>query len=244
MEYPIGGRDGSGDAMKFMQIIDYKTTRFDDMNAVLDKWVEQTKGKRTVGHAVMGKDRTDSNHYVEIVEFPSYEEAMKNSHLPETDKMFQEMVALCDGMPSFTDLDVVREEQQNAATARRFFHEIAAGGNLNAVEEVFATDYTDHDVANEEDSETGIEVIRRDLTMWRGAFDFTFELDRQVSEGDDVVTLWTMSGKHKGEFMGIPATDEQCTMTGTTIFRFEDGMIKEGWWHFDMLRLMRQIGAV
>ncbi|MGW7357349.1 ester cyclase [Streptomyces sp. NPDC054802] len=230
--------------MKFVQIIDYKTARFDDMNAVMDQWVEKTKGKRTTAHAVTGKDRTESNHYVEIVEFPSYEEAMKNSRLPETDKMFKEMVALCDGMPSFTDLDVVREEQLNSATARRFFHEIATGGNLEAVPEVFAADYTDHDIANEEDAETGMDVISRDLTMWRDAFDFTFELDRQITEGDDVVTLWTWNGRHKGDFQGIPATGEQCTMTGTTIFRFEDAKIKEGWWHMDLLRLMRQLGAM
>ena len=230
--------------MKFVQIIDYKTARFDDVNAVMDRWVEQTQGKRTTGHAVTGKDRTDSSHYVDIVEFPSYEEAMKNSHLPETDKMFQEMVALCDGMPSFTDLDVVREEQLNSATARRFFHEIASGGNLEAIPEVFAADYIDHDIANEEDAETGMDVISRDLTMWRDAFDFTFELDRQITEGDDVVTLWTWSGRHKGDFQGIPATGEQCTMTGTTIFRFEDAKIKEGWWHMDLMRLMRQLGAM
>lgn len=230
--------------MKFVQIIDYKTARFDDMNAVMDRWVEQTKGKRTTGHAVTGKDRTDSSHYVEIVEFPSYEEAMKNSHLPETDKMFQEMVALCDGMPSFTDLDVVREEQLNAASARRFFHEVAAGGNLGAIDELFAEDYIDHDITKEEGSEVGIDVIRRDVQMWRDAFDLTFDLDRQIAEGDDVVTLWTCSARHKGEFQGIPATGEQCTMTGTTIFRFEDGMIKEGWHHMDLMRLMRQIGAM
>ncbi|MGW1136350.1 ester cyclase [Streptomyces zhihengii] len=229
--------------MKFVQIIDYKTADFDGMNSVMERWVEQTKGKRTTGHAVTGKDRTDSRHYVDIVEFNSYEEAMENSHLPETDKMFQEMVALCDGMPSFTDLDVVREEQLNAAVARRFFHEVAVGGNMDAIGEMFSDDYTDHDVANEAASETGTEVIRRDVTMWRDAFDFTFELDRQVCEGDDVVMLWTWSGKHKAEFMGIPASGDECTMTGTTVFRFEGGKIKEGWWHFDVLGLMKQLGA-
>lgn len=229
--------------MKFVQIIDYKTAQFDDVNALMDRWVEQTKGRRTTGHALTGKDRTDSHHYVDIVEFTSYEDAMKNSHLPETDRMFQEMVALCDGMPSFTDLDVVREEQLNAAAARRFFHEVAVGGNLGAIDDMFAADYIDHDVANEAESETGRDVMTRDLRMWRDAFDFTFELDRQATEGDDVVTLWTWIGKHKGDFHGMPATGEQCTMTGTTYFRFEDSKIKEGWWHFDMMRLLRQLGA-
>ncbi len=230
--------------MKFVQIIDYKTERSDDMNQLMDRWVEQTKGKRTATHNIIGKDRSQANHYVEIVEFPSHEEAMKNSHLPETDRIFQEMVALCDGMPSFTDLDVVREEQLNAATARRFFHEVAAGGNLDIIDELFAADYRDHDVLKEEDTAVGIDVIRSDVTGWRNAFDFSFDLDKQVSEGDDVVTLWTWTGMHKGDFMGIAPTGKQCAMTGTTVFHFQDGMIQEGWWHMDALGLMRQLGAL
>lgn len=229
--------------MKFVQIIDYETADFDSMNTLMERWVEQTRGKRTTGHAVTGRDRGNSRHYVDIVEFNSYEEAMENSQLPETDRMFREMVALCDGMPSFTDLDVVREEQLNAAVARRFFHEVVSGGNLDAIGEMFAEDYVDHDVANEADAETGTDVVRRDITMWRDAFDFTFDLDRQVCEGDDVVILWRWNGKHKAEFQGIPASGDECVMTGTTIFRFSGGKIKEGWWHFDRLGLMKQLGA-
>ncbi|WP_434595172.1 ester cyclase [Streptomyces sp. A5-4] len=230
--------------MKFVQIIDYKTEQSETMNQLMDRWVEQSKGKRTATHDIVGRDRSEANHYVEIVEFPSYEEAMKNSHLPETEQIFQEMVALCDGMPSFTDLDVVREEQLNAATARRFFHEVAVGGNFDAIDELFAADYRDHDIMKEEESTVGSDTIRSDVTGWRDAFDFTFSLDRQVSEGDDVVTLWTWSGTHKGDFMGIAPTGRECTMTGTTVFRFHDGMIQEGWWHFDAVGLMRQLGAL
>ncbi|GAA4783120.1 ester cyclase [Streptomyces sanyensis] len=229
--------------MKFVQIIDYRTADFDSMNALMDRWVEQTKGKRTASHAVIGRDRSEADHYLDIVEFDSYQEAMENSQLPETDAMFREMVALCEGMPSFTDLDVVREEQSNAATVRRFFHEIAAGGNLAAIDEVFAPDYVDHDVANEPESETGAEVVRRDLTMWREAFEFTFDIERQVAEGDEVAVMWRWTGRHKGDFQGIPATGEQCSMTGTTFFRFDGGKIKEGWFHFDRLSLMQQLGA-
>ncbi len=97
--------------MKFIQIIDCKTDRYEEMDRLMDQWVEMTKGKRTATHSLIARDRSDGSHVVEIVEFPSYEEAMKNSQLPETDRIFQEMVALCDGMPTFTDLDVVREEQ-------------------------------------------------------------------------------------------------------------------------------------
>ena len=102
--------------MTFVQLIDCKTSRIDEMNRLMDTWVEQTKGKRTATHNVIGKDRHDAGHFIEIVEFPSFEEAMRNSSLPETDRIFREMVALCDEMPTFTDLDVVRDEWLYKAT--------------------------------------------------------------------------------------------------------------------------------
>ncbi|MEU9099180.1 ester cyclase [Streptomyces sp. NPDC048361] len=228
--------------MTFTQVIDFKTARFSDLDRLMDRWVEQTKGKRTASHSLVGKDRADRNHFVEIIEFPSYDEAMANSKLPETDRIFAEMVALCDGPPTFTDLDVVRNDQLNASTARRFFHEIASGGNLDAIDEVFAADYADHDPLKEQDTVVGSDGIRADVTGWRASFDFAFELDRQVSEGDDVVTLWTLQGTHTGDFMGLAATGKQVSMTGTTIFRFENGRIQEGWWHSDAIRLMKQLG--
>ncbi|MFJ8674379.1 ester cyclase [Streptomyces sp. NPDC093589] len=230
--------------MKFVQVIDFKTDQIDGMNQLMDKWMEQTKGRRSATHSVVGKDRSDSSHFVEIVDFPSHEEAMKNSRLPETGQIFQEMVALCDGAPSFTDLDVVRDEQLNTAAARRFFGEIAVDGNLDAIDELFAPDYRDHDISKDVDATIGSAEIRKDVTGWRGAFDFTFTINRQISEGDDVVTLWSWTGTHRGEFMGIAATGKRCTMTGTTVFRFGDGRIQEGWWHYDIMQIMRTLGVL
>ena len=69
--------------MRFVQVIDCKTERFDDMDRLMDEWIELTKGSRTATHSLIGKDRSDGSHYVEIVEFPSYEDAVANSKLPE-----------------------------------------------------------------------------------------------------------------------------------------------------------------
>ncbi|MCZ4097264.1 ester cyclase [Streptomyces sp. H39-C1] len=229
--------------MHFTQIIDFKTDQFDDMNQLMDRWVEQTKGKRTASHSVIGKDRADASHYVEIVEFPSYEEAMKNSQLPETERIFQEMVALCDGMPTFTDLDVVRDEQLNKAACRRFFEEIANDGNLDAIEEIFAADYRDHDPNNETPT-MGTAALREEVAGYRAGFDFRFTIDDQLAEGDRVANRWTWTATHVAEFRGMPATDRQAQMTGQTVFRFQDGMIVEAWWNHDMLGLLTKLGVI
>lgn len=229
--------------MTFVQIIDYKTSRQDDLDQLLDRYVSQMQGKRTVTHSIMGKDRENENHYVELVEFPSYEEAMKNSHLPETDRMFQEMVALCDGMPSFTNLDVVRDENLNTMMVNRMYDEVAMKGDMSVIEEIFASDYRDHDIGNPQDK-IGPAGMREDVEQWRNGFEFTFKRDAQMAQGDYVTTLWTWTGKHTGDFMGMAPTGKTCTMTGTTVFRCQDGMIKEGWWHYDAMGLMRQMGAM
>ncbi|MDX2931952.1 ester cyclase [Streptomyces ipomoeae] len=230
--------------MTFVQVIDCRTSRFDEMNRLMDTWVEQTKGKRTATHSVIGKDRADASHFVEIVEFPSYEEAMRNSKLPETDRIFQEMVALCEETPTFTDLDVVRDEPLYAANARRFFETLATAGELPPLDDLLVENYHDHDPSEPQEA-IGMDAFRREVAMWRGGFDFAFTVEDQIAQGDRVCTRWTWNATHKGEFLGIAATGKKVSMTGTTIHRCTaDGKIAEGWWQYDRLGLMSQLGAL
>jgi quinol monooxygenase YgiN len=97
--------------MSFIQIIEYKTTRIDEFNAALDAWLEKTRDKRAATRGVQTRDRDAADTYVQIVEFPSYEDAMANSNLPETSEFAAQLTALCDGPPTFRNLDVMREEQ-------------------------------------------------------------------------------------------------------------------------------------
>ena len=97
--------------MSFIQIIECKTTRIDELDAALDAWLEKTKDKRAATRGVQTRDRDAANTYVQIVEFPSYEDAMANSNLPETSDFAAQLAALCDGPPTFRNLDVLREEQ-------------------------------------------------------------------------------------------------------------------------------------
>jgi hypothetical protein len=95
----------------FIQIIEYKSSRIEELDAALDGWLEATKGKRAATRGVQTKDRDTIDTYVQIVEFPSYEDAMENSNLPETSEFAAKLTSLCDGPPTFRNLDVVREAQ-------------------------------------------------------------------------------------------------------------------------------------
>ncbi|MEU6364739.1 ester cyclase [Streptomyces sp. NPDC046931] len=230
--------------MTFVQLIECRTDRFEEMNRLIDAWVEQTKGKRRATHDLVGRDRSDESHLVELVEFPSYEDAMRNSNLPETGRIFREMVALCDEMPVFMDLDVVRDEQLYEDVVRRFFDTLSEPGELPPLNDLITEGCHSHDPVNPQDT-IGLDAIRREYRMWRDAFDSTFTVEDLIARGERACARWTWNATHKGEFLGIAPTGRQVAMTGMTLFRFgPDAKIAETWWQHDQLGLMDQLGAL
>ena len=72
--------------------------------------------------------------------------------------------------------------------------------------------------------------------------DMYVTIDDMVAEGDKVAGRVTMTGTHKGEFMGIPPTNKKVTISLIFIDRFAGGKIVEDHGHFNALDLMRQLG--
>jgi hypothetical protein len=93
----------------FVQIIEFTTTRIDELDALLEEWLERTQGKGKAVRGVQTADRDRANTFVQIIEFPSYEEAMANSELPETTEVAGRLAEICDGPPTFRNLDVRRD---------------------------------------------------------------------------------------------------------------------------------------
>lgn len=96
--------------MRFVQLIEFHTSKQQELDKLLDEWAESTNGKRTATRATLTVDHEQPGSYYEFVEFPSYEEAMANSSLPETQAIAEKMRAICDDEPTFHNLDVVREQ--------------------------------------------------------------------------------------------------------------------------------------
>lgn len=96
--------------MAFIQILEYETSQPSEIDALMDEWIAATEGKRTATHDVHTQDRDRPGHYVDIVEFPSYAAAMKNSELPETQRIAARMQELCESEVRFMNLDVIRDE--------------------------------------------------------------------------------------------------------------------------------------
>ncbi|WP_151478430.1 DUF1330 domain-containing protein [Streptomyces albicerus] len=94
--------------MKFVQIIDFETERMDEMRELIQEAEKRAAGRSGGGptHRMVLQDRNRSDRYLVVIEFESYEDAMRNSNDPETTKMAEKLAALCTRPPSFTDCDV------------------------------------------------------------------------------------------------------------------------------------------
>jgi hypothetical protein len=96
--------------MDFVQIIEFDTDRFDEMQALDTEW-EQNGPRDTMPHrVVVCADRDRPGHYFQMVFFDSYEKAMKNSEDPFTGEMAAKMQGLAKGPATFHNLDVVDEQ--------------------------------------------------------------------------------------------------------------------------------------
>jgi hypothetical protein len=97
--------------MAFVQIIEIETTRPDEVEALVSEWRAKTEGTRKAQRGTFTKDRDRPDTYVQIVEFPSYEDAMANSQLAETASFAEKLGTLCDGPLLFRNLDVRSVEE-------------------------------------------------------------------------------------------------------------------------------------
>jgi quinol monooxygenase YgiN len=95
--------------MTFIQIIEARAEEIDELLALDAEWEQATEGKRTARRSIVTTDRNDPSRHLIIVFFDSYESAMKNSELPETQTFAERWAKVVDGPPVFHDLDVIAD---------------------------------------------------------------------------------------------------------------------------------------
>jgi steroid delta-isomerase-like uncharacterized protein len=133
--------------------------------------------------------------------------------------------------------------KENIATVRKFFEVGPSKGDLVAANALLAPDFTLHVPLPV--SGPGIEAINNVIITCRAAFSgLHVTIDDLMADGDKVTCRLTARGVHGGEFMGLPATGKNITMTGIEIFRLKDGKIAELWGEANLMGLMQQLGIM
>lgn len=83
------------------------------------------------------------------------------------------------------------------------------------------------------------------MQMYVRAFpDLHFELDQTLASGEYVVARYTATGTHRGELMGIPATNKAAKTRGCTVTRIQNGKFVQSWVYWDSGHLLRQLGVL
>ena len=114
--------------------------------------------------------------------------------------------------------------EENKEKARRLIEEAFGQGNLQIVEEVLDPDFVCYDPNSEAGEVWGANNIKQEIEYFRQAVpDLTYTVEDQLAEGDKVVTRYTASGTHQGEFFGVAPTGKRIEMSGIQIDRFDEG---------------------
>jgi steroid delta-isomerase-like uncharacterized protein len=132
--------------------------------------------------------------------------------------------------------------EANKALARRVWEDVFNHRNLAAAEELVAPDAVNHE-APEGVPQRGPESLIAAVSWLTSAFpDLHVALEDIIAEGDKVVVQLTLSGTHRGPFMGMAPTHRRFAQRQIHIVRIQDGKIRENWALRDDMTMLRQLG--
>jgi steroid delta-isomerase-like uncharacterized protein len=140
--------------------------------------------------------------------------------------------------------ETVMTLEGNKALVRRFYEDVINKGDMRLAEDVLAADYVEH--PSLPGAGAGVAGFKQFVAMVSTAFpDLHVTVEDLIAEGDRVAARVTVSGTHRGVFLGtIQPTGKHVTWTGIDLIRIADGRIAERWNQRDLLGLMQQLGVV
>jgi len=114
---------------------------------------------------------------------------------------------------------------------------------MAVIDETIATNYILHNGFGKDIH--GVDDLKKIMSALYDAFpDSHTTIEDIIIEGDKAVIRYTNIGTHKGQYMGIPATNKKVTLSVIDINRIASGKIVEAWERFDTLGMMQQLGII
>lgn len=132
--------------------------------------------------------------------------------------------------------------EENKTLVRRYYQEVLTGRNRNLLTRLLDPGFVSH---NPGGPDAGADAYAAAVDATHAAFPgLVVTVHDQVAEDDRVVTRWSATGTHAGDFAGVPATGRQVTVSGIHIHRVRHGLLTEHWEELNLLGLLRQLGAL
>ena len=127
-------------------------------------------------------------------------------------------------------------------TLLRWFEEVWNQGRREAIDEILPADCIVHEG---DASSQGPEGFKPFFDRMHAAFSGIHVTAHEIiCEGDLACLRWSVSMRHTGDGLGMPATGKQLQASGMTMVRFANGRFAEAWQNWDMLGLIEQINSV
>ena len=129
--------------------------------------------------------------------------------------------------------------------AHEWFEEVWNKSQINAIDRLLADDAVAHGLFDEHGQELrGPAGFKPFFLQFTKAFpDIHVEVADTISEGDKIAARCVVTGTHKGDMLGVSASNRPIEFTGIAIIRVKDGRIVEAWNNFDFQALSKQIGS-
>lgn len=129
----------------------------------------------------------------------------------------------------------------NKAVVRRFIDGVNKR-DYSVLDSIIASSFEQHSYMPMGPGAKGLKDFYEEFS--RAFPDFKFTLEDVMADGDRVAVRMTARYTHKGEFMGLKATNKAVTVAKFDIFRFAGGKCIEHWDSVDRLGLLQQLGVV
>ena len=111
--------------------------------------------------------------------------------------------------------------EENKALVRRYYQEVLTGRDRDLLARLLDSSFVSHVSGG---PTAGVEAYIAAVDATHAAFpDLVVTVHDQVAEEDKVVTQWSATGTHTGDFAGAPATGRRVTVTGIHIHRVRRG---------------------
>ena len=132
---------------------------------------------------------------------------------------------------------------ENKQFIQRFVEETINRRDLGAIDNLVAQDFIEH--VPFPGQGPGRDGLRDAIGTFLSAFpDMQWTTDEQVGEGEKVVSRFSWTGTHRGEFLGIPPTGKSVKVWGVVMDLVRDGVLSESRIIMDTLGLLKQLGAI
>jgi steroid delta-isomerase-like uncharacterized protein len=128
---------------------------------------------------------------------------------------------------------------------RRVWEDVIGNGELGLIDELVTEDVVDHEEGLP-GQPSGREGMKFFVNAMREAFPDlkATTIEPTMADGNLEAARAVLTGTHKGELMGVAATDRSVEFESVDIIRVKDGKVAEHWGLTDVMTLMQQIGAV